>query len=282
MWMIKEIQNKVKDYLKKHNIQSLIIGISGGFDSGFNAAILKPVCDELGIPLIGRYIHIDSNQKEERARANLIGEAFCTEYKAIDLTEKYKSLAECMMNCEGVDIHEPEKGMDRYSLNATQYKIALGNIKCRMRMIYLYNLAALHKGIIVDNDNKTEYMLGFYTLCGDVFSITPLFSFFKTELYAFAELYAETLVVDKECFALKSVIDAVPTDGLGITSSDVEQFGVSSYYEVDKILSEIENGAYRITDKCPFTDDAGIKIWNRWKNSDFKRKYPHRIEITQC
>ena len=38
--VIDEIQNKVKDYLIKCNLQSLIIGVSGGFDSGLGCALL--------------------------------------------------------------------------------------------------------------------------------------------------------------------------------------------------------------------------------------------------
>lgn len=277
-WMYKDVQNSLKEYLQKYGIKSLIVGISGGFDSGFNAALAKPVCDELGIPLIGRFIHIESNKAEERERADKIGVAFCTNYEIVNLTPQYKTLATDIMLPEGVQTWEPNFGCEALGLSREQYKIALGNIKCRMRMIYLYNMAALYKGIVLDNDNKTEHMLGFWTLNGDVGDITPLASFFKTELYGLAELYADNEIKDKKAKdALYSVIDAVPTDGLGITNSDVEQFGVPSYYEVDKILAEIEKGAYKVTDECPFTDDAGIKIWNRWKNSFFKRHHPFRL-----
>lgn len=267
-WMVEEIQSKVKEYLKKYNIQSLIIGVSGGFDSGFNAALLRPVCYDLGIPLIGRYIHIVSNKSEEKERANKIGEVFCTDYKDIDLDQSYYK-TENDINLGEIPVKETD----------FQKKIRLGNIKARLRMIYLYNLASMKKGIVIDNDNKTEHMLGFWTINGDVGDLTPLASLFKTEAYELAKMYSGMLTNPYQQEALQAVIDAVPTDGLGITSSDVEQFGVPSYYEVDKILAQIEQGAYSVTDECPFTDDAGIKIWNRWKNSNFKRHHPHKIYL---
>lgn len=274
-WMIEAIQKDVKDYLTKYNIKALVIGISGGFDSGFNAAILKSVCDELGIPLLGRYIHISTNKPEEKHRAALIGDSFCTEYQDIDLSGYSNSIiAKCDQN--NYHLKSGELNADETDF---QKKVRWGNIKARMRMIYLYNLAQMYGGIVVDNDNKTEHMLGFWTLNGDVGDITPLADFFKTEAYALAELYASTLTDEKQKKALEEVIAAVPTDGLGITSSDVEQFGVSSYYEVDKILSEIENGAYKVTDECPFTSEEGIKIWNRWKNSNFKRHHPYKVHV---
>ena len=266
--IIKEIQEKVKSYLQEHSIKALIIGISGGFDSGFNAAILRPICDELNIPLIGTFIHIDSNKKEELERANAIGDAFCTEYSFLNMTEEYNHLNR-LLNPELAD--KDKKDCSRSEL------IRMGNIKCRLRMIALYNLAQENGGIVVDNDNKTERMLGFWTIGGDIGDITPLASFYKTELYELAKSYVETLSNDNEKEALQSVIDAVPTDGLGITSSDVEQFGVATYNEVDEVLKWIENHSETYK-ACPYKEESGsAKVWHRWKNSEFKRNHPHRI-----
>lgn len=276
--IVHKIQNEVKDYLIKHKIKSLIIGISGGFDSGFNAAILKPICEELNIPLIGRYIHIDSNKPEERKRADKIGEAFCSNYKPIDLTEEYKQVSNKFMLLEGVKTWEARWSYECLGLNEKQYKIALGNIKCRLRMIYLYNMAALYQGIVVDNDNKTEHMLGFWTIGGDIGDITPLANYFKTDLYEIAKSYLKTLSSNKEKEALQSVIDAIPTDGLGVSNSDVEQFGVDSYTEVDDTLKYISShGIDPKEDTSPFNDEKKDKIWTRWRNSEFKRNHPYRI-----
>lgn len=58
---INEIQEQVKDYIIKCNIKALVIGVSGGLDSDIGCAILSPICKQLDIPLIGRYIHVESN-----------------------------------------------------------------------------------------------------------------------------------------------------------------------------------------------------------------------------
>ena len=86
---IKGIQESVKEYLSKNKMKSVIIGISGGFDSAFNVALIKPICDELQIPIIGRYIHIESNKNEEKERACNIGKHFCHNFKSVDLTDLY-------------------------------------------------------------------------------------------------------------------------------------------------------------------------------------------------
>ena len=270
---IETIQFHVEKYLKKYNIQSLVIGVSGGFDSGLNAALLKPICDKLGIPLIGRYIHIETNKQEERDRANAIGKMFCSDYKEIDLTKLYITSIP----------HFEETRNPNINLSYDE-KIRRGNIKARLRMIHLYNLAQDRKGIVVDNDNLTEHLLGFWTIGGDIGDITPLADLFKTEAYELAKVYMSCLDISEEKEALQSVIDAVPTDGLGITSSDVEQFGVKSYNEVDEILYQIvfnkENAKEILKNK--YDEETINKVLSRHINSNFKRNHPYRISIGNC
>ena len=272
MERIKKIQSEVEEYLSTHKIKALIQGVSGGFDSAFNSIILKPVCDKLDIPLVGTYIHIETNKEDERERAMLVGKNFCTAFFDVDLTEEYHTLN---AKINPILSSLPKDKCSRQEL------IQMGNIKARLRMIYLYNLAARYGGIGIDNDNKTEYMLGFWTIHGDQFDLCPLASFFKTELYEMAKVYLNSgvLKTEEERRTLQMAIDAVPTDGLGITSSDVEQFGVSSYTEVDDVLQWIENHP-EAQKECPFKEESGLaKVWHRWKNSEFKRHHPHRIMI---
>lgn len=269
--IIKNIQEQVENYLVRYNIKSLIIGVSGGLDSGINCALLRPICDKLNIPLIGRYIHIETNKEEEMQRANAIGQIFCHDYKAIDLTEMYyKTLP---MFEEGADVNG----------ELFNEKIRRGNIKARLRMIHLYNLASAKQGIVVDNDNQTEHLLGFWTINGDVGDITPLFGLFKTEVYDLAKCYLTMLEDENAKSSLQAVIDAVPTDGLGITSSDVEQFGVSSYNEVDDVLKNFKyNSTPTIMEDLikKYGNDIVDKILLRHKNSNFKRNHPYRIKVT--
>ena len=272
--VLDNISESVKAYLIKYKIKSLVIGISGGLDSGINAAILYPICKELGIPLIGRYIHIESNKEDEMKRANQIGNVFCTDYKTEDLTELYHM---------SVPFYE-EKKID---IPTFDDKIRRGNIKARMRMIKLYNLAQENGGIVVDNDNMTEHLLGFWTLNGDVGDITPLANLYKTEVFELAKFIRDNYKhrngnFINEINAIDDIINAVPTDGLGITSSDVEQFGVKSYDEVDKILWIYLNNASEkaITELYDeYGKEPVDKVIKRHLNSDFKRHHPYKVKL---
>jgi len=86
----------------------------------------------LNIPFYGRSITIETNRLDEIARAKAIGESFVTNFKEVDLTKGFKLLANIVTEDDNKDT------------KSRVYKIRRGNIKARMRMIYLYDLAARH------------------------------------------------------------------------------------------------------------------------------------------
>ena len=102
------------------------------------------------------YKHIESNKENEIIRARGIGANFCIDFTEIDLTDEFKTLS-------SFDDHEEIENDDDMS-----YRIRKGNIKARIRMMYLYNVAQINKGLVLSTDNYTEYLLGFWTLHGDV------------------------------------------------------------------------------------------------------------------
>ena len=159
-------------YIEDNHLQSIIIGISGGIDSTISCAIAYPVCKKLGIPLIGRSLPCNTNKKDENDTAILVGESFCTDFKVVSIEPMYRVIDNELELNEGI-------------LNPLQQ----GNIKARLRMIYLRNLASIHRGVVIDNDNFTEWNTGFWTVGGD----SPmdinlgLHYLWKTEIYELAE-----------------------------------------------------------------------------------------------
>ena len=58
-----------------------------------------------------------------------------------------------------------------------------GNILARARMIVLYDQSEVFKGLVVGTSNKTEILLGYTTLWGDMAAaINPLGDLYKTQL----------------------------------------------------------------------------------------------------
>lgn len=187
--------------------------------------------------------------------------------------------------------------------------IANGNLQARCRMKHLYDIASIRKGLVMSTDNQTEYQLGFWTIHGDVGDFDPIQDLWKTEVYGLANYlrdrykskalealhndYKETC--DKYramSYAVYSSCKLIPTDGLGISNSDLEQIGAKSYDEVDDILSRyIPFKEYRQKHGEPLHphdemaesdcwsqlcvrhgEDVVNKVWSRHLASEFKRK----------
>jgi NAD+ synthetase len=224
---IGNIRNELRGYAETHRLQALVLGISGGIDSALCAALAEPVCRELDIPLIGRSIPIETNKPDEIERARLVGKAFCTDFLELDLGPAFRALAPMVVT--GYDAQAADRPT----------KVRQGNLKARLRMIALYDLAARYQGLVLSTDNFTEYLLGFWTLHGDHADYGMIQNLWKTEVYEMANcLVAQYRQADdaERAHALQRNIDAVPTDGLGISASDCEQFGVETYAEVDAVL----------------------------------------------
>ncbi len=229
--IIKNIRRELNTYINKYDIKALIIGESGGIDSALCTVLAAPICKKNNVQLIGRSITIETNTDGEINRGKLIGESFCSSFKDVNLTDLYLNT-----------LNTIEEG--KIDLSTRENKIRYGNIKARIRMIYLYNLAQQHNGLVLSTDNYTELLEGYWTLHGDVGDYGMIQSLWKTEVYELSKYLIENeLKSDKEKEALQVCIDATPTDGLGITSSDLEQLDAKNYNEVDFILKDyLENG----------------------------------------
>ena len=218
------IVEETESYLVSNRIQSMVLGISGGIDSTVVAVVCYEVSKRTGIPLIGRSLPTRNNKKGEITTADLVGNAFCDDYSVYSINDIYQTVRDNT-------IENPSE----------QTLIADGNIQARLRMIYLYNLANVKRGIVFSTDNATEYNLGFWTLHGDVGDFNPLFGLWKTEVYSLARWLVEEHYVGNtaKIEAISKSMSLVPTDGLGISNSDLEQIGANTYDEVDLVLNKL-------------------------------------------
>ena len=271
--VVLNIRHELKKYVIDNGLKSLVIGVSGGVDSAVCSALAQPVCDELNIPLIGRSITIESNKQDEIDRAQKVGDLFCMDFKEVNLTEDYDIIKSSFNSHEGTIEND-----------TTADKIRLGNIKARLRSIYLYNIAQINKGLVLSTDNLSESLLGFFTIHGDHFDFGMLQNLFKTEVYDLSRYLADRELTDTKAYAVMECVDAIPTDGLGITESDLDQIGAASYAEVDNILqSYLLIDAYMGTDDM--TEELRVEhkkllttpVVKRHINSQFKRNWPINI-----
>ena len=256
----------LSQYIKDNRLQSICIGISGGIDSTVSCAIASPVCKRLNIPLIGRSLPTVSNHDIEIDVADLVGNAFCDNYAKKSIEADYIQL------------------LGSLEREGEVSKLQRGNIKARLRMIYLRHLASVYKGVVLDNDNFTEWNLGFWTVGGD----SPmdinlgLYYLWKTEIYELAHYLLSIEDTQDKRDAIRASILLTPTDGNGVSNSDCEQFGLDNYEQVDDVLKTMyypkldENGMANSNEYIRLIDsynEQGVdKVMILHQNTAYKRK----------
>ena len=196
-----KISNWIYDYAKNNNIESLVIGISGGIDS----AVTSSLCAMTGLETKLLIMSIHQNINETNRGLNhcdLLKDRFSnTETIKIDLTNIYDEFVKTI----------PKQYHNRLSL---------ANSRARIRMTTLYMIAGSSNGLVVGTGNKIEdFGVGFFTKYGDGgVDISPIADLTKTEVYKLAS----KLKINKE------IIDAAPTDGLWDDGrTDEDQLGAS-------------------------------------------------------
>lgn len=281
------------DYLTKNNLKAMVLGISGGIDSTVVAAICHEVSKRTGIPLVGRSLPI-KNKNDEFSVSKLVGEAFCDDFKVYALNRSYQAalLDACI---DAGDANTANSYfLDELEEMSSRTPIANGNLQARCRMQHLYDIASLRKGLVMSTDNQTEYQLGFWTIHGDVGDYDPIQDLWKTEVYKLAEWVSDYYEEEGIAWApkergdemlrisetIKASITLTPTDGLGISNSDLDQIGAKSYAEVDDILRrlipvKLNTNAFILHSvelAKLYGEEVVTKVWNRHVASEFKRK----------
>ena len=153
-----------------------------------------------------------------------------------------------------------------FAKHPTESRILKGNKMARERMSILYDFSERKKALILGTSNKTELLLGYGTIHGDMASaINPIGDLYKTQI---RQLARHMKVPDK-------ILKKKPTAGLWAGQTDEEELGLS-YTKIDKILYQFvdlkKSKKEIISEKYPKKDVE--KILGLIKDSEFKRHLP--------
>ncbi len=233
----------IKDELSKFNYKRGIFGLSGGLDSSVCALLavkaLKPG------NVIGLIMSYGKNFGEDVKDAQELSQLLGIKSKTIDISPM-------------IDAY--------FSKYPSKSRIAKGNKLARERMSILYDFSVREKALILGTSNKTELLLGYGTIHGDMAcAINPLGDLYKTQIRQLAEHLGVPEKIRKKA----------PSAGLWTGQTDEKEIGIS-YDKMDEILYQLvdKRTSKRKMITSGFKKEEIEKMINLIKNSEFKRHLP--------
>ncbi len=243
-FLVRFLENEVT----KTGLKRAVVGLSGGIDSAVVAVLAKRAFGE-DLLCVLMPSHYSSKSSID---------------DALELCKKFDLRHE---------IHSIEPMLKAYeSSHEEMNNLRRGNVSARLRMLTLFDLSAREGALVIGTSNKSELMLGYGTLYGDLASaINPIGDLYKSEIFELAE-YLE--VPD-------SIVQKPPSADLWQGQSDEADLGYS-YGEIDyalKLYVEERLSDEKIV-KHGVKEELLAMIKKRIYANQFKRKMPVIAKLT--
>ncbi|EAI5279384.1 NAD+ synthase [Campylobacter jejuni] len=233
----------IQEKVKNSQSQGVVLGLSGGIDSALVATLCKRALKENVFALLMPTQISNKANLEDALR-------LCA-----DLNLEYKI----------IEIQSILDAFIKQSENTTL--VSLGNFAARIRMSLLYDYSALKNSLVIGTSNKSELLLGYGTIYGDLAcAFNPIGSLYKSEIYALA----------KYLNLHENFIKKAPSADLWENQSDEADLGFS-YAKIDKGLKALETNDEKLLRTLDPSLIAMLK--NRMQKNTFKGKMPEILEI---
>lgn len=235
-FVVDELVNWLKDKVHNAGAKGLVFGLSGGVDSAVLAGISKLAFSNTSLGII---MPCHSNPMDEE-HALLVAKTLELDTETVDLTLTFDTMLK--------------------TLRISDNKLAVANIKPRLRMTTLYYYAQSFNYLVAGSSNKSEFLIGYFTKHGDSgVDLLPLVEFVKSEIWELADyLNIPDVIINK-----------VPSAGLWDNQVDEDEMGFS-YDVLDNFIR---------TGKAD--DIIEVKINNMYEKSKHKREYPPIFKVNK-
>ncbi len=220
-----------------------VIGLSGGIDSAVSAYLAARAVGPENVISIAMPWHLSSAESLEHGR--LVADAASLSLDVVDLTDAAQALL--------AELPEPSPHR-------------IGNVLARLRMITLWDRSFAERALVVGTTNKTELLVGYGTLHGDLASaLNPLGDLYKCQVRALARhLGVPAIVIDKP-----------PSADLAPGQTDEADFGFT-YDEADAVLDRMVDRRHAPEDivAAGFEESLVRSIHERVVRNQYKRRGP--------
>ena len=244
---IEVIVGFIRAQMAQTGFSRLVIGLSGGVDSATVAFLAARAIGPDNLLAVRMPYRTSSDSSETDALR--VVEALGCRTERVEITSMVEPMLELVT------------GGDEASLNVRR-----GNVMARQRMIVLYDRSAAFDALVIGTSNKTEALLGYGTLHGDMAAgLAPIGDLYKTQLRA----VAGELGVPQE------ILDKPPSADLWPGQTDEDELG-RSYDLLDRALFALVDRRWSV-DRCVAAGlDRALVEWvaGRVARMEFKRQPP--------
>jgi NAD+ synthase len=236
--------------VRKVGFERVVLGLSGGVDSSTSAYLATRALGMDNVTAV--LMPYRTSRPESRKDALAVVDKLGINHLEVDITPM----------------------VDPYlSINPEMDRIRRGNAMARERMLILYDQSNALKALVLGTSNKTEYLLGYTTLWGDMAcAINPLGDLYKTQVKSLARY----LGVPGE------IVEKAPTADLWTGQTDEGELGFTYeevdkllYFLIDKRLSPVELKGRGLQEKFI------RKVADMVRNSQYKRRLPVIAKLSQ-
>jgi len=241
--------NTIRTELGRFGFHKGVVAVSGGLDSSLAAYLAAEALGPENVQALWLPYRTSAAESYEDAQ-EVIGRLGVSSV-TIEITDMVEPLFERF----------PDMGNRRR-----------GNVMARARMLVLYDQSEEWGGLVIGTSNKTELLLAYGTLFGDMASaVNPLGDLYKTQVRQLARAVGVP----------ERIIAKPPSADLWPGQTDEGEMGLT-YADVDKVLCLMVDGR-RTRDEVAamgFSSDFVDRVWQMVQRSQYKRMPPLIAKIS--
>jgi NAD+ synthase len=240
----------IANEVRKVGLQRVVVGLSGGVDSALSACLAVKALGAANVLAIK--MPYKTSSQESLEHADLVIAATGMESLTVDISPQIDAYFARFPDADN---------------------LRRGNKMARERMTILYDHSARWQALVLGTSNKTELLLGYGTLFGDMASaINPLGDLYKTQVWALAQHIGVPA----------PIVGKAPSADLWTGQTDEGEMGFT-YREVDELLYLMVDQRYSRAALLAegFTDGFIDRITQRIMSSQYKRRLPVIAKVSQ-
>ncbi len=233
----------IRNEVRKVGFERVVLGLSGGVDSSLVATLAAEALGATNV--LALIMPYRTSDPKSRSDALQVIRQLGLEHLEIEISPQIDAYFERVPDAE---------------------QKRRGNKMARERMTILYDQSSAWQGLVIGTSNKTELLLGYGTIYGDMASaINPIGDLYKTQVWHLADAVGvPTAIVQK-----------APSADLWAGQSDETELGFQ-YRMVDQLLYYLVDHRYTGAElnKLGFEEAFIEDIIRRVRDNQYKRRLP--------